>query len=100
MAREVSAATAKAHLAELVAEVEHGGERVLIQRRGKASAALVRVDDLELLERDEAMSRRPRGALALVGAWEDVGDRKIDALVRSIYKERSKDRGRRVELEG
>ncbi|MBI4492317.1 MAG: type II toxin-antitoxin system Phd/YefM family antitoxin [Chloroflexi bacterium] len=99
MARRVSAAEAKAQLPALMASVAYGSERVLIERRGKPLAALVSVDDLERLEREQAVSARPRGALALVGLWRDVGDEQIDALVAHIYAEREKDTGRPVELD-
>ena len=47
----------------------------------------------------DASSTPPRGALALVGAWSDMGDENIDALIAHIYAERECDTGRRVELE-
>lgn len=50
MAKRVSAAEAKAKLAELVGSVAHGGERILIERHGKPVAALVSTEDLERLE--------------------------------------------------
>ena len=58
---------------------------MLIERRGKPVAALVSVADLERLEQGEATSERPHGALALVGAWREVGDENLDALIDEIY---------------
>lgn len=43
----VGVAEAKARLSELLARVAHGGERVILQRRGKPVAALVPMQDLE-----------------------------------------------------
>ncbi len=43
---------------------------------------------------------RPIGALALVGAWRDIEDSYLDALITDIYSRREKDTGRYVELEG
>jgi prevent-host-death family protein len=100
MAKKVSAAEAKANLSALMAEVAHGGKRVLIERRGKPIAALVSVPELERLEGERAKAERPRGALALVGGWRDVGDEQIDALVAGVYSRRLEDTGRPVELEG
>lgn len=99
MVERVSAAEAKAKFSALVAEVAYGGKRFIIERRGKPLAALVSIDDLECLEQGQATSERPLGALALVGAWRDVRDDEIDALVAHIYAEREKDLGRPVELE-
>ncbi|MCW2899881.1 MAG: hypothetical protein JWO67_2146 [Streptosporangiaceae bacterium] len=42
---------ARAELAELVNRVAYGRERVVLTRRGKAVAAIVSAEDLELLDR-------------------------------------------------
>ncbi len=47
----------------------------------------------------EAGEGRPRGALALVGAWKAVGDRTIDRIVESVYAARASDPARAVSLE-
>ena len=99
MTKKVSAAQAKAHLSDLMAKVAYGGEQYVIERRGKPLAALVSVDDLERLEQGRATSARPRGALAIVGAWQEVDDRDLDALLADIYSARAKDTGRAVALE-
>ena len=57
------------------------------------------VDDSESQDEDWPISARPEGALALVGAWREVGDREIDSLIEDIYAERERDNGRPVELE-
>jgi len=99
VAEKVSAAKAKAQLSALMAEVAYGGKHFIIERRGKPMAALVTVDDLGRLEQGKEMAARPDWALALVGAWREMGDEEIDALVAHIYAEREKDMGRAVELE-
>ena len=98
MAEKVSAAKAKVQLSALMAEVACGGKRFIIERRGKPLAALVSVADLKRLEQDHARPLRPLGALALVGAWAELGNEEIDALVAHIYAEREKDLGRPVDL--
>ena len=98
MLRKVTAAEAKANLSALMAEAAHSGGRILIARRGKPMAALVSVSDLERLEQGQPASEHPRGALALLGAWKEVGDKEVDALVEDIYETRRKDAGRLVEL--
>ena len=98
VAKRVSAAQAKARLPTLAAEVAYGGQRVVVERRGKPWVALVRVDDLELLEQHRTTSDRPLGALALVGAWNEVDDEVLDSLVEEMYTERDSDTGRSIEL--
>ncbi len=99
LAKKVGAAEAKAHFSELMARVAHGGERFVLERRGKPVAALVGVEDLERLEAG-LPSPRPRGALALVGAWgEFLEDGEIDAMLEEVYAGRARDTGRAVDLE-
>ncbi len=99
MTKRISAALAKAHLSDLVAQVAYGGEHYVIERRGKPLAALVSVDDLERLERGQPAPARPQGALAILGAWQEVDDQDLDALITEIYSERARDTGRTVSLE-
>jgi hypothetical protein len=42
---------------------------------------------------------RPKGALAILGAWSELEDREVDALIEEIYAARRSDTGRPVELE-
>lgn len=100
MTKRISAARAKAQLPSLMAEVAYGGECYVIERRGKPLAALVSLDKLERIEREGGVSARPLGALALAGAWRDVEDRDLEAIVDEIYSERERDAGRPVDLEG
>ena len=51
MVKKVSSAEAKAKLSALVAEVAFGVQHIVIERRGKALAAMVNVGELEYLER-------------------------------------------------
>lgn len=87
MARKaLSVAEIKATLSEAIRDVEAGAP-VLITRHGKTVAALVRADDLALLER--LRSAGPRAGLAsLAGGWEGSAE-----LIKSI--ESSPRRGRR-----
>lgn len=101
MVKKVRVTEAKAQLSALMARAGYAGERYLIERRGKPLAALVGVEDLERLEAERGSTSshsRPRGALALVGAWgEFVEDEEIDAMVEEIYAGRERDTGRAVE---
>jgi prevent-host-death family protein len=96
---KVSSAQARAKLPELVSDVAHKGSRVIIEKHGKPVAALVSIEDLERLESDHPAGKERLGALALVGAWAGVTDKQIDAMLKDIYAERRRDKGRRVELD-
>jgi prevent-host-death family protein len=98
MTRHVSTAEAKAKLSELIGTVAGGRERVVIERRGRPVAALVSIGDAAALEATRPTTRvAPRGALALFGAWSEVGDDVIDRLVDEIYAARDADMGRPVD---
>jgi prevent-host-death family protein len=61
--RRVSSSEARASLAELLEQVGDDGERVLIERRGKAPVALLSVDDLLRYQLLEDMLARRGGNL-------------------------------------
>jgi len=96
---KVTSAQARAKLPELVSDVAHKGSRVIIEKHGKPMAALVSIEDLQRLESDHPAKGERLGALALVGAWAGITDEQIDAMLKDIYTERRRDKGRRVELE-
>lgn len=103
MAERIGANEAKAHFSELLARAGFSGERFLVERRGKPLAALVGADDLKRLEGEDGTEAgsRPRGALALAGAWGDlVDDEEIDAMLEGVYAAREEDFGRRVDIGG
>ena len=99
MVKRVSAAQAKAQLSALSAEVAYGGQRVVIERRGRPLVALVSMADLELLRQGRPTSTRPNGALALTGAWREMDDEDMDSLMADIYAGRENDAGRPVEVD-
>ena len=49
----VSVSEARQDFAEIVNRVAYGGERVRVMRRGRAVAAIVPIEDVELIERLE-----------------------------------------------
>ncbi len=99
MAEKVRVTEAKAQLSALMARVGYGGERFVIERRGRPLAALVSVEDLARLEGERGDAPlRPMGALALVGAWGEAEERDLDAVLGEIYAERERDTGRPVDL--
>lgn len=62
----VSVSEARETFAELVNRAAYGNERVLVTRRGRAVAAIVPIEDVELLDRieDELDLEAARDALA------------------------------------
>ncbi len=99
MAEKVRVTEAKAQLSALMARVGYGGERFVIERRGRPLAALVGVEDLERLEKERGdATSRPLGALALVGAWGEAEEEDLDAVLEEIYAERERDTGRSIDL--
>ena len=99
MAEKVRVTEAKAQLSALMARVGYGGERFVIERRGRPLAALVGVEDLAHLEGEgRGASSRPLGALALVGAWSEAEEKDLDAVLEEIYAERTRDTGRAVNV--
>ncbi len=65
-AGHVSVSEARHDFAEIVNRAAYGGERVRVVRRGQAVAAIIPIEDLELLERleDELDLEAAREALA------------------------------------
>ena len=52
----------------------------------------------ERSEQAPARPARPKGALALVGAWREVSEKELDSLIEDIYASGEEDLGRRVDL--
>lgn len=83
MTKSVSIAHLKAHLAQVVGEVQTNGRSVVIEKRGRPIAMLVPVD-----------ASRPAGLLGLVGAFEDAPG--FGEILDKVVKSRRKDKRRRV----
>ena len=46
----LAASDAREHFADVLNRVAYGGDRVVVERRGKELAAIISVDDLKILE--------------------------------------------------
>ena len=79
MTRSLSMARFKAHLSEVVGEVQHTRARIVIEKHGKPVAMLVPV-----------AGQQPEGLLGLVGAFGDAPELagSIDAAVRARRSDR------------
>ena len=53
MSKHFTTSTARAQFADLVNRAEYAGERTIVHRRKKPVAAVVPIEDLELIERCE-----------------------------------------------
>lgn len=89
----VSVAQAKSHLSELIAKSAHGHERFIITRRDKPVAALVSLDDLEIIEQHQER----QGLAAVASAWPDF-EEVAEALADLGELRRQGGEGRNVSL--
>jgi len=62
----ISVANAKSHLSELIAKSSYGHERFVITRRNKPVAALVSLEDLQIIEQHEER----QGLASVAGRWK------------------------------
>lgn len=83
--KKATVAEAKAHLSELIGEVAHGGQSVLITKRGRPMAKLVPVDAEE------------RAHLAKMKGWLEADD-PFFAAIDEIVAERAQHKPRSIEL--
>lgn len=72
MTRSISVAEAKAHFSECVKAAE-AGDAILITRRGKPIAAIVKAEDVAHLERLRAAGP-PHGLARVAGKFDDAQD--------------------------
>lgn len=76
MSPKLTASTARQNFSDIVNRAAYGGERIIVHRRKKPVAAVVPVEDLELIERieDELDVKAALKALKEPGTipWETV----------------------------
>jgi antitoxin (DNA-binding transcriptional repressor) of toxin-antitoxin stability system len=92
MTRNIGVAEVKKCFSAVISEVSLKGGHFIIEKKGRPMAALVSVNDLQLIQSSKESGKR-RGLLAAIGAWEDFED--LEGMVFSLYKRRkkAKDRG-------
>ncbi len=69
MTEEASIAEARADLSRYINRVAHGKERIVLTSRGKPKAALVSLEDLQLIDEREA---RRAGIMAAMADADDL----------------------------
>ena len=89
MTKRMAVAEVKAHLSEVIREVE-GGERVVVERRGQPVAVIGRYEPAE--ERED-----PGWFGVLHGILSDVSD--FDQIMEEVVRSRRDARPRPVDLE-
>lgn len=77
MQKTVSTAEARKKLAEIVNRVAYGKEPVVLTRRGKKLAALISMDELELLQRIEDQIDIEDAKKALEEPGENISAEKL-----------------------
>jgi prevent-host-death family protein len=79
MKREYTTREARNNMAEIINSAGFGKERIILTRRGKGLVAVVPIDDLEYLERQEDLTDLQSAEVALTDPanekrvpWEEV----------------------------
>ena len=92
MDREVPVAEMKAHLSEYVAISHRECKRIVITKRGKRVAALVNIEDFEMLEQ----LNQKQGLAEIAGKWEDF--KEVAESIDKAYQSRNQDKHRHVSI--
>ena len=93
MAKKIGVAEVKKQFSAVISEVSLKGEHFIVERKGKPTAAMVSVKDLEMIEGPKIREKR-KGLLAAISAWEDFDD--LEKMVMTIYEGRRKTKERGV----
>ena len=93
--RQVNLAKAKSSLSEFASRAAYTGEHIIITKRGKRFAAIISIEDLELLENIQAGSPEDGllGAVGMAPELEQVAEKAMEA-----YKRRVGNFGRKVDI--
>ena len=70
----ISASEARANFPDIMNRAEYRGERILIQRHGKAAVAIISIEDLKLLEamEDAIDSAKLRRAIEVIEGFTTI----------------------------
>jgi prevent-host-death family protein len=96
--KRISIAKAKKELSSVVADVERGAERYVLEDDGRPVAAVVSLEDLERLQETAGQGAKSEvrrgGLLAFQGLFEGVmTDAEVDEFIRDVYRAREGDSG-------
>lgn len=100
MTRKVSAAEAKRKFSELVSRVQYSGDTIVIEKRGKPAAALVKFEDLALLTKARGDTKdrdRPGAILECAGLFADFPE--WEQSMKEVVASRRRSRPRKVRID-
>jgi prevent-host-death family protein len=87
---EIPVVDFKRHLSDYVGQSQHGNVRVIVTKHRKPVAAVVSMNDLHLLEAQDATS----GLASIAGKWSDFSE--VESTLKQVVDARSEERGRDV----
>jgi len=89
--RQVNLAKAKSSLSEFASRAAYAGVHIIITKRGKRFAAIISIEDLELLEKIQASSPEDGllGAVGMAPELEEVAEKAMEAYKRRTGKARN-----------
>ena len=93
MPKRIGVAEVKRDFSAVISEVSLKGGHFIIEKKGKPMAAIVGLEDLEIIEAPKREAKK-KGLLAAIGAWEEFDD--LDQLVVRIYERRGKAKERGI----
>ena len=80
----------KRHLSDYVGKSQHGNVRVIVTKHRRPVAAVVSMNDLHILEAQDATS----GLASIAGKWSHYDE--VESSLRQVVGKRSEERGRDV----
>lgn len=91
---KMGVAEVKKHFSVVISRVSLNKEQFVIEKKGKPMAAVVSMEDLEIIKGLRKAEQR-RGLLAAIGAWEDFDN--LDRIITHIYDGRIESKDREIE---
>jgi prevent-host-death family protein len=88
--KKVAVAEVKSRFSELLSNVAHDNQRIIVTKRQKPIAAIVNMDDLRRLN----LMEKGSGLLSCVGKWDRFEE--IVKDVEAAYNARNEDKPRNV----
>jgi len=92
MTRKMAIAEIKRNFSEVVHRIANKGEHFIIKKKGRPIAAMINLEELEMIERLKRKQGNP-GLLSAIGAWEDFDN--LERVIKEVYKKREKAKERK-----
>lgn len=94
MLKKMGVAEVKKHFSVVISRVSLNKEQFVIEKKGKPMAAVVSMEDLDIINGLKKAEER-KGLLAAIGVWEDFDN--FDKIITHIYDGRIESQDREVE---